>query len=70
MWLTVIARAHEEDRKVKHRYKGIGRIHAHTTRREVGADVTKRPEPLINDAEQSAQLITAALSPGLAKNTN
>lgn len=38
--------------------------------REVGADVTKRPEPLINDAEQSAQLITAALSRGLAKNTN
>lgn len=39
-------------------------------KREVGADVTKRPEPLINDAEQSAQLITAALSRGLAKNTN
>lgn len=38
--------------------------------REVGADVTKRPEPFINDAEQSAQLITAALSRGLAKNTN
>lgn len=38
--------------------------------REVGADVTKRPEPLINDAEQSAQLITTALSRGLAKNTN
>jgi len=55
---------------VKRRYKGIGRIRAHTTRREVGADVTKRPEPLINDAEQSAQLITAALSRGLAKNTN
>lgn len=35
-----------------------------------GVNVTKPREPLINDAEQSAQLITAALSRGLAKNTN
>lgn len=66
-----IARAHEGSKSEERRYKGIGRIYVRVQRdREVGADVTKRPEPLINDAEQSAQLITAALSRGLAKNTN
>lgn len=36
----------------------------------MGVNVTKAREPLINDAGQSAQLITAALSRSLAKNTN
>jgi len=70
-WSCVHACIHTEHRKVKRRYKGISVGYARIQRdREVGADVTKRPEPLINDAEQSAQLITAALSRGLAKNTN